>query len=117
MRNLLIASTLGAVLTILGWWAWRELRLEYMQEKHSSKLVLGMKRQVIENRLLSEGIRFFPESDDLDFVSVGYDVHQSLICAPREVGLLLEFEARDLTPSGDDVLRSVKRVRQERGCL
>jgi hypothetical protein len=75
-----------------------------------------MKRQDIENRLLSEGIRFFPETPLDDFVSLGDEVRYSLACAPREVGLMLEFEVHDMKPSGTDVLRRVSLVRQERGC-
>jgi hypothetical protein len=108
---------LGLVLTVFGWWAYRELCLDYAQRKYSGEFTPGMKRDVIENRLLSEGIRFFPESADVDFISVGDEVRFALVCAPREVGLLLEFEARDGTSSRAEVLRSVRRVRQERGCL
>jgi len=120
MKRLLIFlsfSGLGLVMLIFGWWAYRELRLRDAERKYSREFTPGMKRQEIENRLLSEGIRFFPEAPLFAFVSLGTEVRYSPICAPREVGLMLQFEAHDGTPSGADVLRSVKPVRQERGCL
>jgi len=118
LRYLLLVSALGLVLSICGWWAYRELSLEHGQGSYSREFVPGMKRQVIEDRLLSEGIRFFPESPSVDFVSVGFEAFpHSVICAPREVGLVLQFELRNGAPSGADVLRTVMPVRQERGCL
>jgi hypothetical protein len=116
-RTLLIGSALGLVIPVFGWLGYRELSLGYVQRKYSHQLIPGMKRQVIEDRLLSERIRFFPESPDVDFVSVGDEPRYSLVCAPREVGLLLKFEVRDGVSSTADVLRSVKHVRQERGCM
>jgi hypothetical protein len=112
----LIVSALALVLSMFGWWAYRELGLRYAQWKYSRELKAGTRRHVIENWLLSEGIRFFPQSPNVDFVSVGDEVRYSVACAPREVGLLLEFKVDDGTSSGDEVLQSVKRVRQERGC-
>jgi hypothetical protein len=102
---------------MFGWLSYREFDLRYMQWKYSREFIPGMKRQAIEDRLLSEGIRFFPESPNVDFVSVGDEVSYSLVCAPREVGLLLEFKVHEGTPSGNEVLQSVKPVRQERGCM
>ena len=116
-RELLIASALALVLSMFGWWSYRELRLKYVEWKYSRELKLGTKRQVIENWLSSEGIRFFPESPSVDFVSVGAEVRYSLVCAPREVGLLLEFTVDDATSSGAEILQGVKPVRQERGCM
>lgn len=102
---------------MFGWWAHRELSLRYAQWKYSLELEPGTRRQVIENWLLSEGIRFFPKSPNVDFISVGDEVRYSVACAPREVGLLLEFEVHDGTSSGAEVLQAVKPVRQERGCM
>jgi hypothetical protein len=99
-----------------GWWAYRESYLKYAEWKYSREFKPGMKRQEIEDRLLAEGIRFWPESSN-DFVSLGYEVSYSPICAPREAALMLAFEVENATPSGADVLRSVRPVRQERGCL
>jgi hypothetical protein len=117
LRNLLIVSPLAVVLSLFGWWAYRELSVRYAQWKYSRELKTGTRRQIIENRLLSEGIRFFPESPNVDFVSVGDEIRYSLACAPREVGLLLEFTVHEGTSSRDEVLQSVKPVRQERGCM
>lgn len=117
LRNILIASALALVLLPFGWWSYRELVLRYAQWKYSRALKPGTRRQVIENRLLSENIRFFPVSPNADFVSVGDEVRYSLACAPREVGLLLEFKVQEGTSSGDAILQAVKPVRQERGCL
>jgi hypothetical protein len=59
-----------------------------------------MERQEIETRLLSEGIRFFPEPPLFDFVSLGEEVRYSPICAPREVGLLLQIiSGRSINPA------------------
>lgn len=103
---------------MFSWWAYRELRLSYVERKYSREFTPGMRRQEIENRLLSEGIRFFPEPPLFDdFVSLGEEVRYVPVCAPREVGLMLQFEVHDGSPSGADVLRSVKPVREERGCL
>jgi len=90
---------------------------DYALWKYSGELVPGMTRNEIENRLISEGIGFFPETPDRNFVSVSVEVQTSLACAPRAVGLLLEFEMRGPTSSGSDVLRNVRSVRRERGCL
>jgi hypothetical protein len=117
LRKLLIVSALGLMLSTFGWWACVEMYLTHMQGKYSREFMPGMKRQLIEDRLLSEGIRFFPESTALDFVSVGYEVFPGLICAPREVGLMLQFEAHGGRSSGADALRTVTPVREERGCL
>ena len=94
-------------MTVLGWRAYRELRLEYAQRTYTLEFMCGIKRDIIENRILSEGIRFFPESADVDFVPVGDEVRFALVCAPREVGLLFEFEECEGTCSGAEVLRSV----------
>lgn len=110
-------SALGLVLLMFSGWAYRELRLRYAEWKYTREFTPGMKRQDIENRLLSEGIRFWPEPPLVEFVSLGYEVSYSPVCSPREAALLLEFEVHDGTPSGADVLRRVKPVRQERGCL
>lgn len=116
-RKLLGVSALGLMLSMFGWWMCVELYLAHVQGKYSREFIPNMKRQVIEHRLLSEGIRFFPESAALDFVSVGNEVFPRLICAPREVGLMLEFEVHDGKASGADVLRTGTPVREERGCL
>jgi hypothetical protein len=102
---------------MFGWLAYREFGLRYEQWKYSRALKPGTRRQDIENRLLSAGIRFFPESPKVDFVSVGHEVRYSLACAPREVGLLLEFKARDGASSEAEVLQDIRPVRQERGCM
>ena len=57
-----------------------------------------MTRREIENRLLSEGARFFPEAPLFDFVSLGEEISFNPICAPREVGLTLQFEVRNGKP-------------------
>jgi hypothetical protein len=117
LLTFLSGSALALVVLMFSWWAYRELRLRHAEWKYSRELVPGMKRQEIENRLLSEGIRFLPEPL-FDFVSLGEEVSYSPICAPREVGLMLQFEVRhDGTPLGVNVLQSVKQIRQERGCL
>ena len=113
----MIVSVLSVLLLIAGWWAFREWQLASVQRKYLREFVSGTKREILEDRLLSEGIRFFPESSDLDFVSVGYEIQNSLVCAPREVGLLLRFELAGSRPSGRDVLKTVTAVRQERGCM
>ncbi len=113
----LSVSVLGLVLLMFSWWAYRELCLRCAEWKYTREFTQGMKRQDIENRLLSEGIRFWPEPPLVEFVSLGYEVRYSPVCAPREVALMLQFEGHDGTPSVADVLRSVKLVRQERGCL
>jgi hypothetical protein len=117
LRNLLSVSALGLVLVMFGWWAYRELCLRYAEWKYSREFIPGMKRQDIENRLLSEGIRFWQGPPLIEFVSLGEEVRYSLVCAPREVALMLQFEVHSGTASGTDVLQSVKYVRQERGCL
>lgn len=116
-RNLLIVSALASVLLMFGWLAYREFRLRYAQWKYSRALIPGTRKQDIENRFLSTGIRFFRESPNVDFVSVGYEVRYSLACAPREVGLLLEFRARDGASSEAEILQGIKPVRRERGCM
>jgi hypothetical protein len=68
--------------------------------KYSREFTPGMERQEIETRLLSEGIRFFPEPPLFDFVSLGEEVRYSPICAPREVGLLLQIiSGRSINPA------------------
>jgi hypothetical protein len=117
LRILLIVSALGLMLFMFGWWACVDLYLAHVQGKYSREFMPGMKRQVIEDRLMSEGIRFFPESPALDFVSAGYEVrYWVVICATREVGLMLEFGVHAGRSSGADVLRTVTPVREERGC-
>ena len=89
---------MALAVSTFGWWAYRELRLRHAEWKYSRELVSGMKRQEIENRLLSEGIRFLPEPL-FNFVSLGKEVSYSPICAPRQVGLTLQFEVqRDVDP-------------------
>ena len=106
----LIASVLGIAVPMFGWWGCRELSIRNTESKYSREFKPGMKRQAIEDRLLAGGVRFWPDSSfNADFVSAGNEVSYALICAPREAGLLLEFEG--------DVLQSVKPVRQERGCV
>jgi hypothetical protein len=117
LRSLFSISAIVLVSLLFGRWAYRELGLRYAEWKLSRELTPGMERQDIENRLLSKGTRFLVEPPNREFVSLGDEVSYSIACAPREVGLMLEFEAQDTTPSGADVLRSVKLVRQERGCL
>jgi hypothetical protein len=117
LRNFTIASALALVLSMFGWWSYRELGLRYAQRKYSREFKPGTKRQVVENRLLAEGIRFFPESPNVDFVPVGNEVRYSLVCAPREAGLLLEFQTQDGTSSGDEILQRVEPVREKRGCM
>jgi len=115
LRTFLIISVAGLVSLMFGWWAYRELGLQYARWKYSREFTPGMKREEIENRLLVEGIRSWGQSPE--FVSLGWEVSYALVCAPREVALELEFEMKDAKPSGADVLRTVKVVRQERGCL
>lgn len=118
LLKFLIVSALGLMLTLFGWWAYAEWYLARVQGKYSREFIPGMKRQAIEHRLLSEGIRFSPESPALDFVSVGSEIrYWVVICAPREVGLMLEFEVHGGESSGADILRIVTPVREERGCL
>src|SRR5579863_8904261 len=102
---------------MFAWWAYSELGLRYAQWKYSRELKPGTRRRVVENRLSSEGIRFFSQSPNVDFVSVGEEIRYSLACAPREVGLLFEFKAFADAPSGSEVLQGVQPVRQERGCM
>ena len=117
LRDLLTISILVVVLLLFGRWAYRELGLRYAERKYSREFTPGMKRQDIEYQLLSRGIRFLVEPPNREFVSLGDEVSYSIACAPREVGLMLEFQVRDSTPSGADILRSVKLVREERGCM
>lgn len=117
LLRILVFSTLGLILLMSGWWAYREAGLRYAQWKYSRELKPGTTRQVIEDRFLSAGVRFYPESPGVDFVSVGDEMRYSIACAPREVGMLLEFKTHDGAPSGADVLESEKTVRQERGCM
>jgi hypothetical protein len=116
-RKLLVVSALGLMLSMFGWWACMELYLAHVQGKYSREFIPSMKRQVIEDRLFSGGIRFFPESAAIDFVSVGNEVFPRLICAPGEVGLRLEFALHGGRASSADVLRTVTPVREERGCF
>ncbi len=115
-RNWLILSVLVLSLSTLGW-GYPELSSAYARWKLSRAFTLGMKRQVIERRLLSERTRFWPESPEIDFVSAGFEARYSLVCAQREVGLQLQFEVREGKPSEADALRSVTSVRKEHGCL
>ena len=117
LRNLSIVSALALLLLMSGWWACRELVLAHTERRYSRELIPGMTRQVVEDRLLSERIRFFPQSPAVDFVSAGYEVRYSLVCGAREVGLMLQFAVRDGKPSGMDVLQAVKPARLETGCL
>ncbi len=48
---------------------------------------------------------------------LGEEVRYSIVCAPREVGLMLQFEVHGDVPSGTDLLQSIKPVRQEQGYL
>ncbi len=112
----LSGSALGLVLLMSSWWAVRELRLRNVEQRYSREFIPGMKRQEIESRLLSEGIRFWPGPPQYEFVSLGEEVRYSIVCAPREVGLMLQFKVDGSTPSGTDLLQSVKPVREERGC-
>jgi hypothetical protein len=113
---LVLTSIVALLLSPFAWWACRELGLRYAQWKYTLEFETGTKRQAIENRLLSEGIRFFPVGPNVDFVSVGNEVSYSFACAPRGVGLRLVFGMRGAS-LGAEVLESVKPVREERGCM
>ena len=70
-----------------------ELRLRNVEQRYSRDFIPGMRRQEIESRLLSEGIRFWPGPPQYEFVSLGEEVRYSIVCASREVGLMLQFKS------------------------
>lgn len=97
-------------------WVYREVGFQYAAWKYSRALKPGMKRENAEARLTA-GRAAFRRNFTSDVIDLG-EARTFPFCRPHQVWIAVDFGMRELMrPSPDDVVRSVRLMQADSGCL
>ena len=98
-------------------WMYREASFQSAIGKYSRELTPGMERQAVEDQLSSDRSAWRQDFDS-DIIELGDEVRFVPFCGPTRVYVTMAFQTRNRSaPYPDDVLRSVKLLRQPSGCM